>query len=81
MKITDMKVWVTRPEPQGRSFVFFRIDTDEGISGVGEATSSGGGGSIVVANMARFLRDSTVTADFRESIVGQDPPLHRPHLA
>ena len=73
MKITDMKVWVTRPEPQGRSFVFFKIDTDEGVSGVGEATSSGGGGSIVVANMARFLRDSTVTADFRESIVGQDP--------
>ena len=53
--------------------MFFRIDTDEGVSGVGEATSSGGGGSIVVGSMARFLRDSTVTDDFRESIVGQDP--------
>ena len=73
MKITDLKVWVTRPEPQGRSFVFFKIDTDEGVSGVGEATSSGGGGSIVVGSMARFLRNSTVTDDFRESIVGQDP--------
>ena len=73
MKITDMRVWVTRPEQQGRSFVFFRIDTDEGVSGVGEATSSGGGGSIVVGNMARFIRDSTVTDDFRESIVGQNP--------
>ena len=73
MQITNLKIWVTRPEPEGRSFVFFKIDTDEGVSGVGEATSSGGGGSIVVANMARFLRDSTVTADFRESIIGQDP--------
>lgn len=41
MKITDLKVWVTQPEPRGRSFVFLRIDTDEGISGVGEATGSG----------------------------------------
>ncbi len=73
MKITDLKVWVTRPEPQGRSFVFFRIDTDEGISGIGEATSSGGGGSIIVGNMARFLRSSTVGDDFRESLIGEDP--------
>lgn len=41
MKITDLKVWVTQPEPRGRSFVFLRIDTDDGISGVGEATGSG----------------------------------------
>ena len=41
MKITALKVWVTQPEPRGRSFVFLRIDTDEGISGVGEATGSG----------------------------------------
>lgn len=41
MKITDLKVWVTQPEPRGRSFVFLRIDTDEGISGVGESTGSG----------------------------------------
>lgn len=73
MKITDLKIWVTKPEPQGRSFVFFRIDTDEGVSGVGEATSSGGGGSVIVGNMARLLRDSTVTDDFRESIIGMDP--------
>ena len=73
MKITNLKVWVTRPEPRGRSFVFFRIDTDEGVSGIGEATSSGGGGSIIVGNMARFLRDSTVGDDFRESLIGEDP--------
>ncbi len=72
MKITDLKVWVTRPEPSGRSFVFLRVDTDEGISGVGEATSSGGGGSIVVGNMLRFLRDSTMRQDFRDSIIGED---------
>ena len=73
MKITDLKVWVTRPEPQGRSFVFLRIDTDNGISGIGEATSSGGGGSIIVGNMAKFLRDSTVAQDFRTSLVGGNP--------
>ncbi|MDA0771306.1 MAG: hypothetical protein O2821_13980, partial [Chloroflexi bacterium] len=48
MKITDIKIWVTRPEEQDRSYLFLRIDTDEGISGVGEATCSGGGGSVVV---------------------------------
>ncbi len=73
MKITDLKVWVTQPEAQGRSFVFLRIDTDEGISGVGEATSSGGGGSVIVGNMLRFLRDARVRQDFRESLVGEDP--------
>ena len=73
MKITDMKVWVTKPEEQGRSYVFLRIDTDEGISGIGEATSSGGGGSIVVGNMLRLLRDSKVTQDFRGSLIGENP--------
>ena len=42
MKITDLKVWVTAPEKNGRSFVFVQIDTDEGIHGIWEATSSGG---------------------------------------
>ena len=73
MKITDLKIWVAKPEPHGRAFVFFKIDTDEGVSGVGEATSSGGGGSVIVGNMARFLRDSTAGDDFRESLIGEDP--------
>ena len=73
MKITDLNVWVTRPEPRGRSFVFLQLETDEGITGIGEATSSGGGGSLIVGNMARFLRDTTVTEDFRESLIGEDP--------
>jgi len=80
MKITDLKVWVTVPEkssidgkPTGRSYVFLRIDTDEGISGFGEATSSGGGGSIVVGNMIEFLKTSTVERDFRETLIGENP--------
>ncbi len=73
MKITDLKVWLTMPEGLTRTFVFIRIDTDEGISGIGEATSSGGGGSIVVGHMARLLRDSTLAVDFRESLLGEDP--------
>lgn len=33
----------------------------------------GRGGSVIVGNMARFLRDSTASEDFRESLVGEDP--------
>ncbi len=73
MKITDLKIWLTSPPGGDRTYVFLRIDTDEGVSGVGEATSSGGGGSFVVGAMARLLRDSTVTVDFRESLIGEDP--------
>ena len=73
MKITDLKVWVTAPEKNGRSFVYVQIDTAAGIHGIGEATSSGGGGSIVVGNMLRFLRDSTLEQDFRESLIGENP--------
>ena len=73
MKITDLKVWLTMPERTGRTFVFLHIETDEGITGIGEATSAGGGGSIVVGHMLRFLRDSTLTDDFRESLIGENP--------
>ena len=73
MKITDLKVWVPSPEPGGRSFVFLRIDTDEGISGIGEASSSGGGGSLIVGKMLEFLKSSTVEQDFRETLLGENP--------
>jgi galactonate dehydratase len=73
MKITDLKVWLTMPEVPGRTFVFLQVETDEGITGLGEATSSGGGGSVVVGSMLRLLRDSTVTHDFRESLIGENP--------
>ena len=67
MKITDLKIMVTRPIERGKSYLFLRIDADEGVSGIGEATCSGGGGSIVVGNMLRFMWDSTLRYDFRNS--------------
>ena len=73
MKIVDLKIWVTRPNINSRSYVFLRIDTDEGISGIGEATSSGGGGSIIVGNILNFLKNSTVKEDFRETLIGENP--------
>ena len=73
MKIVDLKIWVTRPNVNSRSYVFLRIDTDEGISGIGEATSSGGGGSIIVGNILNFLKNSKVKEDFRETLIGENP--------
>lgn len=73
MRITDLKVWLTMSPESGRTFVFLHVETDEGITGVGEATSSGGGGSLVVGSMLRYLRDTSVVSDFRESLVGQNP--------
>ena len=73
MRITDLKVWLTMPEVPGRTLVFLQVDTDEGVSGIGEATSSGGGGSLVVGSMVRLLRDGMLTHDFRESLIGEDP--------
>ncbi len=70
MKITDVKAWVV--EPQGpvfgstmdRHWTFVRIDTDEGISGWGEATSSPRRGS--------FLTAQAILA-MKEALVGEDP--------
>ena len=70
MKITDVKAWVV--EPQGpvfgstmeRHWTFVRIDTDEGISGWGEATNSPRHGS--------FLTAQAVLA-MKEALVGEDP--------
>ena len=70
MKITDVKAWVV--EPQGpmwgstmdRHWTFVRIDTDEGISGWGEATNSPRNGS--------FLTAQAVLA-MKEALVGEDP--------
>lgn len=76
MKITDIRVWVTRVPVPGlvpRSWVFIEIDTDEGITGIGEASSSGGGGSIVVGNIIKFLRNGSDLGDFRESLIGENP--------
>ncbi len=76
MKITDIRVWVTRIPVPGlapRSWVFIEIDTDEGITGIGEASSSGGGGSIVVGSIINYIRNGSALGDFRESIIGENP--------
>ena len=39
MKITDVKVWPTRVV-ENRSWIFIEVNTDEGITGFGEATNS-----------------------------------------
>ena len=36
MKITDIKVWPTRVV-ENRSWIFIEVNTDEGITGVGES--------------------------------------------
>lgn len=53
--------------------MFFHVETDEGITGIGEATSSGGGGSLVVGHMLQTLHNTSVTSDFRDSLLGEDP--------
>ena len=68
MKITDIKVWPTRIA-ENRSWIFIQIDTDEGITGFGEATNSGGGGVIMVARMVELIRESVEGADFAEGLV------------
>jgi L-alanine-DL-glutamate epimerase-like enolase superfamily enzyme len=55
MKITDLRVYLTRPEGSNRSWVFVELDTDEGITGVGEATNSGGGGALIVGRTYEML--------------------------
>ena len=43
MKITEVKPILTRPSDHdaraGRTWTFVQVDTDEGISGIGEATN------------------------------------------
>jgi galactonate dehydratase len=80
MKIADLKVWLTRvpiPGLADRTWVFLEIDTDEGITGIGEASSTGGGGSLIVGNILRFLREGQALGDFlgdfRESFIGENP--------
>ena len=68
MKITDVTPLITRPprlervwdQESGPTWTFIRIDTDEGISGVGEASNWPGGGSILLGRMVRHLKDMLV---------------------
>ncbi|MCH8103068.1 MAG: mandelate racemase/muconate lactonizing enzyme family protein [Chloroflexi bacterium] len=72
MKITDVRARLVRAHPE-RTWVFVEIDTDEGITGVGEATNSGGGGAILIARAIEILRNDLPNTDFSDGLVGQDP--------
>ncbi|MEX0762225.1 MAG: mandelate racemase/muconate lactonizing enzyme family protein [Dehalococcoidia bacterium] len=73
MKITDLRVYLTRPGDSQRSWLFVEIDTDEGITGVGESTNSGGGGALVVGRAYEMLRHDLEGQDFSDGLIGQDP--------
>ena len=72
MKITDLRVYLTKAGT-GRTWVFVEIDTDEGITGLGESTNSGGGGALVVGRALEMLRDDLKGQDFSEGLMGEDP--------
>jgi mannonate dehydratase len=60
MKITNAKVNVTCP---GRNFVTLKVETDEGIYGLGDATLNGRELSV-----ASYLQDHILPC-----IIGRDP--------
>ena len=60
MKITDLKVYVT--SPGRRNWVYVRIETDEGIHGIGEAYSVGP--DLAVVKTIEY---------FRDWLIGEDP--------
>ena len=72
MKITDLRVYLTRAGT-GRTWVFVEVDTDEGITGLGEATNSGGGGALVVGRALEMLKNDLEGHDFSDGLVGEDP--------
>ncbi|MCI0438005.1 MAG: hypothetical protein L0177_02615, partial [Chloroflexi bacterium] len=70
MKIKDVKIHVIMP--QGRAlntigdvsrWVFVEIETDEGITGIGEATNSPRRGSEIVGRALQIMRDSLIGKD------------------
>jgi galactonate dehydratase len=67
MKITDLKVYVVDPWSKGspaEAWTFVRVETDEGISGIGEASNFPGNGSLIVGDALLRLK---------EFVVGEDP--------
>ncbi|MBL06402.1 MAG: mandelate racemase [Chloroflexi bacterium] len=73
MKITDLRVYLTRPKNSTRSWLFVEIDTDEGITGTGESTNSGGGGALVLAHTYNMMKNDLEGQDFSEGLIGEDP--------
>jgi galactonate dehydratase len=70
MKITDIKAYVVNPplpeygSSSEREWTFVQIETDEGITGWGEATNYPGGGSFLTAQAVLMQK---------EVLVGEDP--------
>jgi len=73
MKIINLNVYVTKTDPNARSWIFVEIQTDEGITGVGECTNSGGGGALVIAQALNLLKETLEGQDFSDGLIGQDP--------
>ncbi len=67
MKITDLKTWVVMPDANERlgwSWTFVRVDTDEGISGWGEAGTQARGSAPLMASALEMVKDD---------LLGEDP--------
>lgn len=67
MKITDLRVYVVDPSGHrspAQAWTFVQIDTDEGISGFGEASNYPGNGSLIVGDALRRVK---------EFLIGEDP--------
>lgn len=67
MKITDLKVYVIDPSGNGspaQAWTFVQIETDEGLTGFGEASNFPGNGSLIVGDALRRVK---------EFVIGEDP--------
>ncbi len=76
MKITDIRPIVADLSygyaGDRRASLFILVDTDEGITGLGEATSFPSDGSYVVRDIVVGMRDA---------LIGEEPLRHRSNLA
>ena len=69
MKITDVKAYVVKPKYPERAgafegdWTFIQIETDEGITGWGEASNSPGGGCLLTARTVQLLRQGLLDQD------------------
>ena len=68
MKISRIETFLVHPDR--RNYLFVRVQTDEGIYGVGEAYSAGPDDAT-----------AAVVADFETWLVGRGPARHRAPLA
>jgi galactonate dehydratase len=69
VKITNVRAYVVEPNlpeygsSSDRQWTFIRVDTDEGLTGWGEATNYPRGGSFIVASAVRQFRDALIGED------------------